>query len=138
MQMIYTGTGKPQKEKITKARQEELERDWRDRNKRLKEMSLPKETFEQFLEWVYGRGKKEKKKTKYGASIKTPVSKTTIKEKIDSYISKPADRSPTDCALKPSPKYTGDKIIGIATMHKSNLVPIFSNEEAKDVAKMRR
>lgn len=34
--------------------------------------------------------------------------------------------------------YTGDKVIGIATMHKSNLIPIFSNEEAKDVANMRR
>lgn len=34
--------------------------------------------------------------------------------------------------------YTGDKIIGIATMHKSNLVPIFSDSDAKDVARMRR
>lgn len=34
--------------------------------------------------------------------------------------------------------YTGDKIIGIATMHKSNLVPIFSDSEAKAVASMRR
>jgi hypothetical protein len=34
--------------------------------------------------------------------------------------------------------YTGDKIIGIATMHKSNLVPIFSDTEAKAVATMRR
>ena len=29
-------------------------------------------------------------------------------------------------------KYTGDKIIGIVTMHKSNMVPIFSDTEAKD------
>lgn len=34
--------------------------------------------------------------------------------------------------------YTGDKIIGIATMHKSNLVPIFSDDQAKAVATMRR
>lgn len=34
--------------------------------------------------------------------------------------------------------YTGDKIIGIGTLHKSNAVPIFSEEEAKDIAKMRR
>jgi hypothetical protein len=34
--------------------------------------------------------------------------------------------------------YTGDKIIGIATMHKSNLVPIFSDADAKAVASMRR
>ena len=34
--------------------------------------------------------------------------------------------------------YTGNKIIGIGTMHKSNAVPIFSDEEAKDISKMRR
>lgn len=34
--------------------------------------------------------------------------------------------------------YTGDKLIGLATMHKSNLVPIFSEEHAKDVSAMRR
>jgi len=34
--------------------------------------------------------------------------------------------------------YTGDKIIGIATMHKSNLVPIFQQDAAKEVSQMRR
>lgn len=34
--------------------------------------------------------------------------------------------------------YTGDKMIGIATLHKSNSVPIFNNEAAIDAAKMRR
>lgn len=34
--------------------------------------------------------------------------------------------------------YTGDKIIGIGTMHKSNAVPIFSDQEAQEIAKMRR
>lgn len=34
--------------------------------------------------------------------------------------------------------YTGDKIIGIGTMHKSNAVPIFSDEQAKDISRMRR
>ena len=34
--------------------------------------------------------------------------------------------------------YTGDKIIGIATMHKSNAVPVFSDEEAVEISRMRR
>lgn len=42
------------------------------------------------------------------------------------------------CTKKPSPTYTGDKIIGIGTMHKSNAVPIFSDGEAKEISKMRR
>lgn len=42
-------------------------------------------------------------------------------------------------ATKPAPKvYTGHKIVGICAMHKSNLVPVFSNEAAIDIAKMRR
>jgi len=42
-------------------------------------------------------------------------------------------------ALKnPQKVYTGDKIIGIGTMHKSNAVPIFSDTQAKEISSMRR
>ena len=34
--------------------------------------------------------------------------------------------------------YTGTKVKGIATMHKSNAVPVFSDEEAVDISRMRR
>ena len=41
--------------------------------------------------------------------------------------------------LKPEQKvYTGSKIKGIGTMHKSNAVPIFSDEEAVEISQMRR
>jgi len=40
--------------------------------------------------------------------------------------------------LAPAKVYTGTKVKGIATMHKSNAVPVFSNEEAIDISKMRR
>jgi hypothetical protein len=36
------------------------------------------------------------------------------------------------------PQYTGTKIIGIGTMHKSNAVPIFSDEQAVEISTMRR
>ena len=39
---------------------------------------------------------------------------------------------------KDIPKYTGTKIKGIGTMHKSNAVPIFSDEEAVAISQMRR
>lgn len=39
---------------------------------------------------------------------------------------------------KPSQQYTGTKIIGIGTMHKSNAVPIFNDNEAKEISSMRR
>jgi hypothetical protein len=42
-------------------------------------------------------------------------------------------------ATLPPPKiYTGTKVLGIATMHKSNAVPVFSDDQAKDISKMRR
>ena len=39
---------------------------------------------------------------------------------------------------KDIPQYTGTKILGIGTMHKSNAVPVFSDQEAHDIATMRR
>jgi hypothetical protein len=36
------------------------------------------------------------------------------------------------------PQYTGTKIKGIGTMHKSNAVPVFSDEEAVAISQMRR
>jgi hypothetical protein len=39
---------------------------------------------------------------------------------------------------KEIPKYTGTKILGIGTLHKSNAVPVFSDEEAIAIATMRR
>jgi len=42
------------------------------------------------------------------------------------------------CTKAPDKVYTGTKIKGIGTMHKSNAVPIFSDEEAVDISRMRR
>jgi hypothetical protein len=42
------------------------------------------------------------------------------------------------CTVGAPKVYTGDKIKGIGTMHKSNAVPIFTDEEARDIAHMRR
>lgn len=39
---------------------------------------------------------------------------------------------------KPAMQYTGTKMLGIGTLHKSNAVPVFSDDEAKEMARMRR
>jgi hypothetical protein len=45
----------------------------------------------------------------------------------------------TGNATLAAPKvYTGTKVKGIATMHKSNAVPVFSDEEAVAISSMRR
>ena len=42
------------------------------------------------------------------------------------------------CTKKEPMQYTGTLVKGIATMHKSNAVPVISQEEATDIANMRR
>lgn len=50
----------------------------------------------------------------------------------------PADQ-PNTYAAKPNPmRYTGTACLGIAAMHKSNLVPVFTQDQAVDTATMRR
>jgi hypothetical protein len=79
----------------------------------------------------------EEKKRKRGLAADTWQPKETIfrreTPKIDSL---PFTAGP--CVKAPDKVYTGDKIKGIGTMHKSNAVPVFSDEEAHDIAKMRR
>ena len=42
-------------------------------------------------------------------------------------------------AQKERQVYSGERrLLGIATMHKSNMVPVFDSKDAKDIAKMRR
>ena len=146
---LTTTSTKKRKEKMTKARLAELEQGWRDRNVRLKQMSLPKETFEQYLEWVYGKGKKAKSPANIvtensKANAKLDKTKTQVEGKsgnqvtgiVEPHLVRPWITGA--CTTKPSPTYTGNKVVGIATMHKSNLVPIFSDDEAKEVSSMRR
>jgi hypothetical protein len=155
---LTTTSTKKRTEKITKARQAELESGWRDRNVRLREMRLPKETFEQYMEWVYGKGKKTKGEKNSGKKITKATTHTVActKETTDRKNTTTGLPGPVTepikagvpghgsiwvtgaCSSKPSPTYTGTKVIGIATMHKSNAIPIFSDSEAKEVSSMRR
>ena len=51
----------------------------------------------------------------------------------------PSLNSGAAVATMAEPKvYTGTKVKGIATMHKSNAVPVFSDEEAVEISRMRR
>lgn len=43
-----------------------------------------------------------------------------------------------NATLKTSNVYTGDKVLGISIVHKSCLQPVFTEEQAKDLANMRR
>ena len=43
-----------------------------------------------------------------------------------------------NATAKDSPVYTGDKMLGVSQLHKSNAVPVFSNEEIINISHMRR
>ena len=114
MQMINTGPAKSKKRKPN-AKQRELRAEWEALLKKYATKTIARK--EQSLSEVYSLGKP--------ACRETP--------KIPSL-----PFTGGACALKPNPVYTGTAIKGIGTMHKSNAVPIFSDEEAVAIATMRR
>jgi hypothetical protein len=63
--------------------------------------------------------------------LSAPVGRTTSNH-IPSLVTAGGSTAPV------TKVYTGDKILGIATLHKSNAVPVFSQQEAVDISKMRR
>ncbi len=85
------------------------------------------------------------KRKHHGKSVKKSNQRTTL---TDYKLSPPPGRESVHYPSRDSgvgyaaklnqQQYTGDKIIGIGTLHKSNAVPVFSDDEAKDLAKMRR
>lgn len=70
------------------------------------------------------------------AIAKTPVQSKPFVRETPHYPS--LNSGHHDTAAKPAKVYTGTKMLGIGTMHKSNSVPIFSDEEAIEIATMRR
>jgi hypothetical protein len=71
------------------------------------------------------------KKTIQDFLPKTPPGRETV-------VIPSQDTGWVPCVKVQDQSYTGTKIKGIGTMHKSNAVPVFSDEEAKDISSMRR
>jgi hypothetical protein len=65
-------------------------------------------------------------------SLPTPVGRT------NTHHIKSLNSGAGVATLAPAKVYTGTKIKGIGTMHKSNAVPIFSDQEAIEISQMRR
>lgn len=67
-----------------------------------------------------------------------PVASGLIIRETPYYPSLKTDSSGSTTKENHPPTYTGDKMIGIGTLHKSNGVPLFRQEDLEDQAKMRR
>ena len=127
------------KKKPRKLDMKALELEWRRYNKDMRRKNMHKFQFEDFNDYVlYVQGKmpkrKQEKEFKNYAQPQPYVRNTTEYPSI-----KTSDTVPDSCSKRENPTYTGDLIVGIGTMHKSNLVPIMrGTNEAKDIASMRR
>lgn len=100
-------------------RARELDASWKELLKR------------QGLELEEKRRKRALKAEPLTYKLTTPAGRTTTHD-IPS-------RDTGGTATLAAPKvYTGTKVKGIATMHKSNAVPVFSDEEAVEISRMRR
>lgn len=114
MQILYTSLGKSKKRKPT-AKQKQLQADW---EKILKKYEPKKPV-------------PKRKDAGLSYSLGRPACRETPK-----IPSLPFTGAP--CLKKENPVYTGTAIKGIGTMHKSNAVPIFTDEQAVEIATMRR
>ena len=116
MQIIHTSF-KKRKAKKPNAKQRELQASWEALLKKYEPKRPIRET--------------TKLDSKYN-----PVVTSSFKRDTGSYPS--LDTGLGVATRKESPRYTGTMMKGIGTMHKSNSVPIFSDEEAIAIATMRR
>jgi hypothetical protein len=104
-----------------------------------KPKKLTKAQEQQKAEWLASINKLSSKRYSRSPIIKT---KLPLKEMATFHRETPKiaslDTGFVACVKKFGNSYTGEKIKGIGTMHKSNAVPIFTDNEAKDIASMRR
>jgi len=104
-----------------------------------KPKKLTKAQEQQKLEWLASINKLSSKRYSCSPIIKT---KLPVKSMAPFHRETPKiaslDTGFIACVKKFQNCYTGEKIKGIGTMHKSNAVPIFTDNEAKEIASMRR
>lgn len=67
-----------------------------------------------------------------------PVASGVLIRETPHYPSLKTESSGSTTKPNHPPTYTGDKMIGVGTLHKSNGVPLFRQEDLEDQAKMRR
>jgi hypothetical protein len=123
--------------KLTKAKREQLEMDMFHYNKQRKRKGEAKVTFDEYLDIRCGRVTKRKlHPSEQGQLDPNYLSLPPHRQNDIKYPSLNSDRG---LAVKKDVQhYTGENMLGIGQLHKSNSVPVFRKEDAEDQAKMRR
>lgn len=108
---------------------------------KIKSKLKPKAEREQYAEWCKKHGIKPsgKQNKVLTGNDKSPleVTKPYRRETVN-YPSRDSGTKGAVTTATGKLMYTGDSLIGIATMHKSNLVPVFKESDAVDLSHMRR
>ena len=133
--------GRVKAKKLTKRDHARLEREWLDYNKFAKQNHLQKVTFDEYLDSVFGRNKIQTRPThKTFQPLERPKISSYRRDEGTYYPSADSvQQAPDACSAPERKEYTGDLLAGIATMHKSNAVPVMKGtDEARDIARMRR
>ena len=108
--------------------------------KKSKQKLAPKKVREEYQQWLIEINKPVPSFSHYSFSSKSVKTFNTPKAFVRETPYYPSlNSADTGSAPKAPPKvYTGDKVIGIATLHKSNAVPVFNSTEAVEISNMRR
>ena len=134
---LTTTRTKKYKLKLTNAKRHQLECDLFEYNKQRKRNGEPKVTFDEYLDIRCGIIKKKKlHPSEQGQLDPNYLSLPPHRQNDIKYPSLNSDRG---LAVKKDVQhYTGENMLGIGQLHKSNSVPVFRKEDAEDQAKMRR
>jgi hypothetical protein len=128
----YTPASKPKKVDLA-----QMEKDWRLYNRDKRKQNMPCLQFNTLQEYITYRTGKVKSKKKEFVSYVSEKPATPTRNDIRHPSLSSFDNSRCG-VLKEKMVYSGDYMIGIATMHKSNLVPVGRGDNPKDYATMRR
>lgn len=108
---------------------------WASSEQKQQAQKLDAEWNELMKKWGAEQRERERTRGLRVATYKPPVNPRLAEARV---IPSLPDQHVGAVTVKQTPRYTGDKIVGIGTMHKSNAVPIFSDQEAKEISSMRR
>ena len=112
----------------------QYELNWRLHNKAMKRSGmhdLRYDTVDEYINYCLGKVKPSKE-------FKPFVATDTFRREVPEYPSCHSTGGGGHGTKKESPKYTGTLVKGIATMHKSNAVPIMNQKEATEISEMAR
>lgn len=118
------------KKKLTDNQYHKMCMEWSAYNKQMKKLGCKTKTLDEYIAYRQGKYKPQLK-----GVVKDPMKATTLRRESPKYES--GDGIGVTFARKEN-VYTGTLVTGIATMHKSNAVPVINQKQAEEIARMRR